>query len=83
MHAMRTIDLMTRLHALDTALEACQRQAIAVEELCTVWESHSAGFDGVDGSDVEWVEALLRRMAMRHGILGLVQPGLGRRVPDA
>ena len=28
---MQTIDLMNRLHALDTALAACQRQAIAVD----------------------------------------------------
>lgn len=71
---MQTLDLMTRLHALDAALAACQRQAIAVDELCRVWESHSAAFEGVRGSDGEWVDALLRRMAARYGILGLVCP---------
>jgi len=69
---MQTIDLMNRLHALDTALAACQRQAIAVDELSAVWALHCQGLDQVDGSDDEWVGALLRKMAMRHGILGLV-----------
>lgn len=69
---MQTIELMNRLHALDSALASCQRQAIAVGELCTVWELHSRGLDQVGGSDGEWVDALLRKMALRHGILGLV-----------
>lgn len=80
---MQTLDLMTRLHALDAALAACQRQAIAVDELCRVWENHRAVFEDVQGSDVEWVDALLRRMAARYGILGLVCPPNAPRAPSA
>lgn len=80
---MQTLDLMTRLHALDAALAACQRQAIAVDELCRVWDSHRAAFEDIGGSDVEWVDALLRRMAARYGILGLVCPPTGPRRPAA
>ena len=69
---VQTMDLMNRLHALDTALAACQRQAIAVDELSAVWALHCRGLDLVVGSDGEWVGALLRKIAMRHGILGLV-----------
>lgn len=65
---------MSRLHALDAALAACQRKAIAVDELCRVWDSHSAGLEGLGGSDGEWVDALLQRVAVRHGIHGLVAP---------
>lgn len=70
--AMGTSDLMTRLHALDAALAACQRQAIAVDEPCKVRAAHSAGLEGLGSSDGEWVDALLERMAIRHGIHGLV-----------
>lgn len=80
---MSTIDLMTRLHALDAALAACQRQAIAVDELRKVWELHRAGLGDLAGSDGEWVNALLRRMASRYGILGLVEPPAGSTTPIA
>ena len=86
---MQTIELMSRLHALDSALTSCQRQAIAVGELRAVWELHSRGLDEVGGSDGEWVDVLLRRMAKRHGILGLVsrrpppQPDAGGTLREA
>ena len=79
---MQTLDLMARLHALDAALAACQRQAIAVDELCRVWESHLPAFEDVPGSDVEWVDALLGRIAARHGILGRVRPPAGPGAPS-
>ena len=86
---MQTIELMSRLHALDSALTSCQRQAIAVGQLRAVWELHSRGLDEVGGSDGEWVDVLLRRMAKRHGILGLVslrpppQPHADGTLPEA
>lgn len=79
---MHTIELMNRLHALDDALTRCQRNAIAVDELCQVWELHQAGLDGVRGADAEWVDTLLHRLALRHGIVGFVQmQGRRQRVP--
>ena len=69
---MHAIELMNRLHALDAALATCQRQAITVDELRGVWELHSAGLERPGGNDGEWVDVLLRRMAARHGIAGLV-----------
>ena len=71
--AVHTIELMNRLHALDAALTACQRSAIAVEELREVWEEHCAELAGVAGTDAEWVDALLHRLASRHGIVGFLQ----------
>ena len=71
---MHTIDLMNRLHALDAALASCQRHAINVDELSTVWEQHRTGLEGVAGADAEWMDDLLRKMAIRHGIAGLVRP---------
>src|SRR5690606_6711037 len=53
---VQTIELMSRLLALDSALTSCQRQAIAVGELRAVWELHSRGLDEVGGSDGEWVD---------------------------
>lgn len=79
---MHTIELMNRLHALDAALTRCQRSAITVDELCEVWEVHEAGLDGVRGADAEWVDTLLHRLALRHGIVGFVQMrGRKQRVP--
>lgn len=69
---MHAIELMNRLHALDAALATCQRHAITVDELRGVWELHSAGLERPGGHDGEWVDVLLRRMAARHGIAGLV-----------
>ncbi len=69
---MHAIELMDRLHAMDVALATCQRQAITVDELRGVWELHSAGLERPGGHDGEWVDVLLRRMAARHGIAGLV-----------
>ncbi len=70
---MHAIELMNRLHALDAALATCQRHAITVDELRGVWELHSAGLERPGGHDGEWVDVLLRRMAARHGIAGLVR----------
>lgn len=70
---MHAIELMNRLHALDAALATCQRHAITVDELRGVWELHSAGLERPGGHDGEWVDVLLRRMAARHGIEGLVR----------
>ena len=74
----RAVDLMDRLHRLDAALTACQRQAIAVDELRAVWELHSSGLEHAAGEDPEWVDALMRQVAKRHGILGLVLAGPGQ-----
>lgn len=71
---MHTKDLMNRLHALDAALASCQRRAIDVDELSAVWEQHRTGLEGVAEADGEWVDDLLRKMAARHGIAGLVRP---------
>jgi hypothetical protein len=73
--SVQSIELMNRLHELDTALASCQRQAIAVEELRKVWELHCDGLDQVGGSNGVWVEELLRKVAVRHGIFGLVNLG--------
>jgi hypothetical protein len=70
---VHTIELMNRLHELDSALASCQRQAIAVEELCKVWDTHCQGLGQVGGRNGEWVDELLRRVAERHGIQGLVE----------
>ena len=78
---MHTIELMNRLHALDAALTVCQRSAIAVEELREVWEEHCAELAGVAGTDAEWVDMLLHRLALRHGILGFVQLQQERKDP--
>lgn len=69
---VHTLDLMNRLHALDAALASCQRRAIDVGELSRVWHQHRTGFEGLSAADGEWVDDLLRKMAMRHGIVGLV-----------
>lgn len=80
---MHTMDLMNRLHALDAALASCQRHAINVDELSTVWEQHRGGFEGVSGADGEWMDDLLRKMAIRHGIAGLVRPRGTQATPVA
>lgn len=77
---MNAVELMDRLHRLDAALAACQRHAIAVDELRAVWDLHSSGLEQAPRDDREWVDALMRQVATRHGILGLVRlpvPGQG------
>lgn len=69
---MQTRELMTLLHDMDAALASCQRRAIAADELRRVWDLYSASLQQVEGSDRPWVDVLLRRMATRYGILGLV-----------
>lgn len=64
---------MNRLHELDAALASCQRRAINVEELRAVWEMHRAGLEGLVGAEHAWVDGLLRKVAVRHGIAGMVQ----------
>lgn len=80
---MHTIDVMNHLHALDSALAACQRRAIAVDELCRIWNRYRRGLEQVDESDSEWVDELLLKMATRYGILGLVElrPDAGIEAP--
>lgn len=70
---MQTLELMNRLHELDAALASCQRRAINVEELRAVWDQHRAGLEGLAGGEHAWVEGLLRKVAVRHGIAGLVR----------
>lgn len=69
---MQTQELMNRLHELDAALASCQRRAIDVRELRQVWEQHCACFQGLAASEREWVDELLQKVAMRHGIHGIV-----------
>ena len=70
---MQTRELMNRLHELDAALASCQRRAIDVGELRQVWELHCEGFKELAATEREWVDALLHKVATRHGIAGLVE----------
>lgn len=72
---MQTMELMNRLHELDAALASCQRRAINVDELRAVWDQHHPRLEGLEGSDHAWVDGLLRKVAERHGIAGMVQIG--------
>lgn len=69
------MELMNRLHELDAALASCQRRAINVDELRAVWDQHRAGLEGLVGAEHAWVDGLLRKVAERHGIAGMVQLG--------
>ena len=70
---MQSIELMNRLHALDAALADCQQRAIDVDELCVVWERQLAGIKCQPGAQEPWVDALLYRVAVRHGIAAMVK----------
>lgn len=74
-------DLMSRLHALDAALAACQRKAIAVDELCRVWDSHSAGLEGLGGTQSQGEHR--HGAAHRHVSAGVSPDPRGRRVGNA